>query len=1480
MVYTSEVYSAPLLPFEKELIKTIGATEEEYRYLVTEAIKRGKVRPAGYEHIPDIQAGPGLAAWWAANWVGLAIGLSLTVAAYLLTPKPKPFRDERRKLDSINKAGRFTPTFGFDSQAELANFNDPIPIIFGKANYTSNDKHNDGGMLITPSMVWSRMFSYGTHQGIKYMMIVGEEGASNNGIEVPDLSGVFLGASPLDTIYERSFAWYWRRNTNPHDAHKGEGSRVQSTHLRKGSRGTGDSGDPDTTGEGDVVLRVPTSQGNKDPYGFSSARSLPNNAEFGCYAPIANGTVYRVNWRVIPWIRIKDATDDPKNIKQQTIEKIAGDWQWGRPGVEHSGDEIHRYAGMPGVGRNYPRRMGLVSHKQGNTKTELADNVLRKKITNVQLDDHVEFAINPSGQKMRDYSSRVTCDDINQEINTYRKQADDDLQIGEVFMIGNSLWQVFRRGLDDEQKIWTDENDKRQVIGLKCIDVGNGQIGLVGNDIVYPVSNTWRTDTTNPNTLGDGFISDSKEDKPVPGTAWFPLMKAARAIIKNSRACDTTEIGIKSRVYQQINGLCNFTSLLDPETLGDLWHDKVSVESGQISSFIPRASCFRILYRSATEPGGWANDREGWTDFGKIFVVIGSQNVDQYNQIRIRHPNKSRYEYQLSPMAGSVIGWCTSETEELYQLTNSSGEKNIDINNFKIKFKGRKITKGDIMSNKEFMTKPIQTDAVTTVVNKPSSISQDGYVTGKEDWDHISQIEAVSWQGDYGATSSGEVQGYGRHGAFTWQLFGNPTDDSTPVNGTKEGNFNFTTTPYNKGVRFKIKVKKIAMANATWLPAGVDHGWQIVGIWDDSDNLGITPSNGDVSRNKDWSVGNEFTITKATAGSNSFSQNAENGPLTAAGIKLKVTSITHVHDIYRGKEQGVLNEIFGSAESEQLHSSKTYELTMKHTGMADSWVSDLPAGRQVRVKFHGTVKNLMESGAHWTGLHRGWELNNIEVLTAHNDSTNSDNTWASGQIFSLWKDSVGGPFWRSAQGELGLTLKVDGIVDNIVTPPGLTSDRIFEHQSQYSDITLYGSLVQKSNDSSPEHQVAYVNEIVSNETMPDYVNLTTSVLALRASRAFSNVDQVRFWLKEGIKVQNLHPADGDSTAASNLFTDLIYYLFTNRRAGAGQVLAESNLDIEKLIDVDQLKTTSRFLRRKKLFFNGALSQPINLREYIADVAPYFLCDFVIADGRFSLKPALPVHNDGEIDGTNAVEIKQLFTGGNILEGSFKIDYLGAEERRDFRAIARYRLEKENQLPREMSKEVRRADAKSDDLPVETFDLTQFCTTESHAVLVAKYFLSLRKHITHTCTFKTTPYGLDLAPGDYIRVNTEASPFNAANSGTIDGSGNITSSRTIEDGSHTILYYKVDSDAEDVVEATVQVDNMSIADTSTFGDSIFVLKQTTASQNVYRVVQITFTDETTVEIVASEFPCTSELVSIMAQELISGDDFVDSSGTSL
>ena len=68
-------------------------------------------------------------------------------------------------------------------------------------------------MLATPQLVWSRAFSYGNEQGVKLMYILGEQGLGE-GIDRPQLEGIFLGTAPLDGIYGSKYAFYWNRNTN------------------------------------------------------------------------------------------------------------------------------------------------------------------------------------------------------------------------------------------------------------------------------------------------------------------------------------------------------------------------------------------------------------------------------------------------------------------------------------------------------------------------------------------------------------------------------------------------------------------------------------------------------------------------------------------------------------------------------------------------------------------------------------------------------------------------------------------------------------------------------------------------------------------------------------------------------------------------------------------------------------------------------------------------------------------------------------------------------------------------------------------------------------------------------------------------------------------------------------------------------------------------------------------------------------------
>ncbi len=203
VVFGPSVYDLPLLPFEKELIKTIGITEDEYRKFAAEARRKGMVRPAEYHHVPDIQAIE------TAILIQVAIGLVLTGVAYLLTPKPKTpeaSKQSQLNLGSVNAGNRFTQSRGFDSINELADYGAPIPIIFGL--YDQNT--NVGGMLITPKLVWSRMFSHGTQQSAKLMFVVGEQGFADD--IKPDGSNrqnskEFSGNNALDIIHKVLFCF-------------------------------------------------------------------------------------------------------------------------------------------------------------------------------------------------------------------------------------------------------------------------------------------------------------------------------------------------------------------------------------------------------------------------------------------------------------------------------------------------------------------------------------------------------------------------------------------------------------------------------------------------------------------------------------------------------------------------------------------------------------------------------------------------------------------------------------------------------------------------------------------------------------------------------------------------------------------------------------------------------------------------------------------------------------------------------------------------------------------------------------------------------------------------------------------------------------------------------------------------------------------------------------------------------------------------
>ena len=84
-----QVANPPLLPYEKDLIRTLGCSEEEYRKLMRFALLKGGTRPAEYDHIPDIVNDP------VTIIVSIVVGVALQAAsACSLRDDPAPVQQE------------------------------------------------------------------------------------------------------------------------------------------------------------------------------------------------------------------------------------------------------------------------------------------------------------------------------------------------------------------------------------------------------------------------------------------------------------------------------------------------------------------------------------------------------------------------------------------------------------------------------------------------------------------------------------------------------------------------------------------------------------------------------------------------------------------------------------------------------------------------------------------------------------------------------------------------------------------------------------------------------------------------------------------------------------------------------------------------------------------------------------------------------------------------------------------------------------------------------------------------------------------------------------------------------------------------------------------------------------------------------------------------------------------------------------------
>jgi hypothetical protein len=1400
----------PLLPFERELVAALGCSEAEYRAFTVEAMKRSQVRPAEYDHIPDIAAGPAVfvtAAAAAASGgtltagltvlgsvlLNVAVGLAISAIGFLLTPKPKQQgQAQSRQLPSVTGADRFSATSGFDTQADLANYGDPVPIIFGQ--YTGDT----GGVLAAPSLVWSRAFSYGSQQGVKLLMVVGEQGLGE-GLDRPELNGIFLGNSALDAIYSHNFAFYWKRNTNTF-------SRIKAQNLAYGTRGTLSSGDTQTP---DDIFLCQTIDGQSQP-GFCQVYTPSASVQFGTYSAIHNGTDYRVNWKLVAIPNVSDDRnkDDPKDQRLFERIKIAGDYDLL---ATNEANILIRNQGQRGTGRGYGRRMGITS------LNGVAVTSGRTNVRQVSPGDKAVFTIAP-GTLPKDIYYRVypngdviegtKTDDINSEITAGRRNADELLQLGETIMIGRTVWVVESRALSE----W--EESERQSIGLRCVEIfGEGigaSIGLVSEKMITRGIYNDDNGTTNARN-GLGLHA---------GAGFYPLMRVAFGVVRNTRDCEVTEIGLRSQVWNRANGLCNFQALPSVEAFREAELDGVAIQSGVMTLYLKRTSVWTIYLRpSGTDSNG---QEFKWQPLGEQFCVTGETPQNQFNFIRITHPQRNRYEFKMVPKSGADVARHSPDSAVFWRLdaksrTPLAGTFSTPYGVFNVFSIGQLVTKGEVAFNPEMATE-VNIIPVGRTITIPATVDVNTYLPDTQgDNTSAQQVQFVDW------LPSGVSQG--RAGATNYELFGRA--DYTGLVRTAE---RIITLPSNAGtltLRFEGVVDNNYPATHPFFPG--QRAWSVRSIT-------VVASTGG------FNIGQNIAVNIPVTPGN---PRADPYGLTSVGMTVRVTQTSGF--VPRGRSAAFGFELFGDAASFPAESRQESAITQTTGSKTIRVVVSAVATRILPADFKSTFPGVT---ATWTDFR----------YTVDPDATGGN--WAAGdKVDVTFAVSPANPFKNYQQSQpVGVQLTVLALKTS-VQPPINTTARIFEGNSQINDVSFYNSLLSKSNESGPEHEIVYVNEMVSNPIAPEYSKLTTAGLALKASRNFTSLNQLRVWLANGISVRKFQLGAANEVGPSNKFTDLVYYLLTDKTAGAGNIVSP------QLIDTEKLPATSQFLKQNKLFFDGAIDQPTNIRQFISDLAPFFLCSFVISNGRFSIIPAVPTDTAGSIS-AQPVKIQQLFTSGNIIENSFSVEYLSTEERKNFQAAVRYRTAPRNQFPEENTLVVSWSDL-PESSTLETFDMTQYCTSRAHAFMTAKYFMSLRRRVTHTIRLRTTPFGLRLAPGDYIRVITQASPYNAANNGVVDSNLNITSVTPLADGVYKVAYWNASFD-------DVKTENMTVASGKAvepkFADSIFTLVNDTVSSGTYMVEQLTLSEEGLVDIVAVEFPTTSEFNSLIALDLLNDATF--------
>jgi hypothetical protein len=408
----------------------------------------------------------------------------------------------------------------------------------------------------------------------------------------------------------------------------------------------------------------------------------------------------------------------------------------------------------------------------------------------------------------------------------------------------------------------------------------------------------------------------------------------------------------------------------------------------------------------------------------------------------------------------------------------------------------------------------------------------------------------------------------------------------------------------------------------------------------------------------------------------------------------------------------------------------------------------------------------------------------------------------------------------------------------------------------------------------PEFSISAVTE-QRIEAFSNYPNLYRGLTLLGfnaySGQGIQDLRSLSVFTLEGKKLRRLrddgtYPAlpDGSSSYAPDIFLDTIL----DGDNGIGQFAKIGGVDLQALA------LAKRFCRQNQLFMDGVIAEPVPWRQFWADVAPFSLLELGRVGGRETLVPAIPCDDAGNI--TRRVTISALFNQGNILEDSYREEFLDfGSSVQDLIASVIYRdTERDGVFPRNRSVEVSRADAIDANSVRQTFDLSQYVTNRSQAILFGKLLCNQRRHIRRAIEFSTFPTDSVLEPGSYIYVAIGENQWDQVSTGVVEAGGVLNTPIGQVPNGTALKALVYQSGSAVVTVDSVTVTNGTAAALAPYVGRLFVLGTSITRKRVFRVTEVQMDEDGQVSVKAIEHPCVesgSQTLSLIA-------DFADSGFT--